>query len=113
MANKTLYVGNLPYSTNESELESYFSSYGASNARIIEGRGFGFVDIDAAQLEAAIADKHNSQMDGRTLTVNEATPRGNSGGGGGGGGGYSRGGSGGGGGASRGGSSKPRPGGRW
>jgi cold-inducible RNA-binding protein len=104
MANKTLYVGNLPYSANEEQLTAHFSTYGASNARIIEGRGFGFVDIDASMLESAIADKHNSQMDGRTLTVNEATPRENrssGGGGGGGGGGYSRG------------NSKPRSGNRW
>lgn len=110
MANKTLYVGNLPYSATEPQLISQFSNYGASNARIVEGRGFGFVDVDSAQLESAIAEKHNSQMDGRTLTVNEARPReprSNSGGGGGGS--YGGGRSGGGGGGS-----KPRSGGnRW
>ena len=107
MATKTLYVGSLPYSASESQLTEYFAAYSGSNARIIEGRGFGFVDIDGDQLEAAIADKHNSQMDGRTITVNEAKPRENrSGGGGGGGGGGNRGG--GGGGGSRGGG-----GGRW
>jgi RNA recognition motif-containing protein len=88
MANKTLYVGNLPYSATEGQLTAHFSAYGASNARIVEGRGFGFVDIDGAQLEAAISDKNNTQLDGRTLTVNEAKPReprSNSGGGSGGG----------------------------
>ena len=111
MANKTLYVGNLPYSANESALTSFFSAYGANNARIVEGRGFGFVDIDGDQLEAAIADKHNAVMDGRTLTVNEARPREDRGGGGGGGGrsyGGGGGGYGGGGGGGRGGR-----GGRW
>jgi RNA recognition motif-containing protein len=93
-ATKTLYVGNLPYSTDEQALAAFFQQYGATNPRIIEGRGFGFVDIDADQLEAAVADKSGAQMDGRTLTVNEATPRGSGGGGGGGG---SRGGGGGGG----------------
>jgi RNA recognition motif-containing protein len=90
MSNKTLYVGNLPYSATESHLTSHFSNYGATNARIIEGRGFGFVDVDSDQMETAIADKHNTPMDGRTLTVNEAKPRENrsSGGGNGGGGGY-------------------------
>ena len=86
MANKTLYVGNLPYSATESQLTSHFANYGATNARIVEGRGFGFVDIDGDKLEAAIADKHNGEMDGRSLTVNEAKPReprSNSGGGGG------------------------------
>ena len=58
MATKTLYVGNLPYSATESQITEHFSSYGATNARIIEGRGFGFVDIDGDKLEAAIAEKH-------------------------------------------------------
>lgn len=89
MANKTLYVGNLPYSATETQLTSHFSAYGATNARIVEGRGFGFVDIDADKIESAIADKHNQQMDGRTLTVNEAKPREDRSGGGGGGKSYS------------------------
>ena len=100
MATKTIYVGNLPYSVTESQLSAHFATYGGTNARIIEGRGFGFVDIDGDKLEAAVADKHNSSMDGRTLTVNEAKPRENrssGGGGGGGGGGYGGGRSGGGG----------------
>jgi RNA recognition motif-containing protein len=84
MATKSLYVGNLSYSTTESALLAAFAPYGASQVRIVEGRGFGFVDIDADKMDAAIADKHNSQLDGRALTVNEAKPRENSGGGGGG-----------------------------
>ena len=40
MAVKTLYVGNLPYTTTESHLTSHFANYGATNARIMEGRGF-------------------------------------------------------------------------
>lgn len=75
MANKTLYVGNISYSSTEQSLTDYFSQYGASNVRIIEGRGFAFVDIDADQLEAAIADKNGKEFEGRTLTVNEARPR--------------------------------------
>ncbi len=127
MATKTLYVGNLPYSTTESQLADHFSAYGGSNPRIIEGRGFGFVDIDADQLEAAVADKHNSSIDGRTITVNEARPReprsgGGGGGYGGGGGGGRSGGYGGGGGGGRsggggrggyGGGGGGRSGGRW
>jgi RNA recognition motif-containing protein len=104
MAIKTLYVGNIPYSANEDELVQHFAAYGGKNPRIIEGRGFAFVDIEADHLEAAIADKNNSEMGGRRLTVNEARPRGEGGGGGGGrsyggggGGGYSGGGGGGGG----------------
>ncbi|MDR3690210.1 MAG: hypothetical protein P4L46_12575 [Fimbriimonas sp.] len=101
MAIKTLYVGNLPYSATQAQITAHFSAYGASNARIVEGRGFGFVDIEADQLEAAISEKNSTQLDGRTLTVNEARPRearsGSGGGGGGGsyGGGRSSGGGGG------------------
>jgi RNA recognition motif-containing protein len=105
MAMKTLYVGNLSYSATEGDLTKAFSNYGGTNARIIEGRGFGFVDIDGDMLDTAIADKNNTELDGRTLTVNEARPKGEGGGGGGGGSrGGSRGGSGGGygGGGSRG-----------
>lgn len=93
MATKRLYVGNLPYSISEDELLNYFGEYQPSNARIVEGRGFGFVDVDADQMEAAIAAKHDAEMGGRKLTVNEARPRENRGGGGGyGGGGYGGGG---------------------
>ena len=101
MANKTLYVGNISYSSTEEGLTEAFAAYGATNVRIIEGRGFAFVDVEESQMDAAIADKNNTQLDGRTLTVNEARPRENrpSGGGGGGyGGGKGRGGGGGGGG---------------
>lgn len=95
MATKTLYVGNLPYSVTEDQLLEYFADYGGNNARIIEGRGFGFVDIDADKLEAAVADKHGAEMGGRSLTVNEARPREDRPRGGGGGGGYGGGGGGG------------------
>lgn len=90
MATKTLYVGNLPYSITESDLLAHFSKYSSSNARIIEGRGFGFVDINSDDLAAAVADNNQKDLQGRTLTVNEAQPKGSSGGGGrtGGGGGY-------------------------
>lgn len=82
MATKTLYVGNLPYSINEGDLQAHFAKYNSNNARIIEGRGFGFVDIDADQLEAAVADNNQKEMNGRTITVNEAQPKGSGGGGG-------------------------------
>jgi RNA recognition motif-containing protein len=82
MATKTLYVGNLPYEINATDLTTHFSKYNSSNARIIEGRGFGFVDIDAEQLDTAISDTDRKDFKGRTLTVNEATPKGSGGGGG-------------------------------
>jgi cold-inducible RNA-binding protein len=81
MATKTLYVGNLPYSVSEGDLIHHFSKYEANNARIIEGRGFGFVDINADQLDTAIEETNMKDMSGRTLTVNEAKPKGSSSGG--------------------------------
>jgi RNA recognition motif-containing protein len=75
MANKTLYVGNLPYSITVQQLTEHFQSYGSTNARIVEGRGFGFVDIDAAHCESAISEKNNTQLEGRTIVVNEARPK--------------------------------------
>jgi hypothetical protein len=84
MAIKTLYVGNIPYSATETSLVDHFAAYGAHNPRIIEGRGFAFVDIDADKLDAAIEATNNSELGGRRLTVNEARPRGEGGGGGGG-----------------------------
>ena len=95
LATKTLYVGNISYSSTEQSLQEAFKQYGATNVRIIEGRGFAFLDIDADQLEAAVADKNGAQLDGRTLTVNEARPKGEGGPRGGGGGGGRSGGGGG------------------
>jgi RNA recognition motif-containing protein len=77
-------VGNIPYSATEQTLSNFFSSYGATNVRIIEGRGFAFVDVNGDQLETAISEKNGQPLDGRTLTVNEARPKGEGGGGGGG-----------------------------
>jgi RNA recognition motif-containing protein len=118
MATKTLYVGNLSYDVTESELQAFFSTYSSANPRIIEGRGFGFVDIDAEQLTSAIADNDQKEFKGRKLTVNEAQPKGSGGGNrSSGGGSYSSsrssGGGGGGYGRSSGGSSGGSRGGRW
>lgn len=100
---KSLYVGNLPYSVDEEALVQAFSEYGGTNARVIEGRGFGFIDVEDDKMDAAIEKMHNSTLGGRTLTVNEARPRENNRGGGGYGGGGRSGGYGGGGGGGYGG----------
>jgi cold-inducible RNA-binding protein len=114
LATKTLFVGNLPYSATEEDLIQAFAEYGANNARIIEGRGFGFIDIDADKLEAAVADKNQTDFGGRTMNVNEARPRESGGGGGGGRGGYGGGGGGRGGyGGGGGGRGRGGGGGRW
>jgi cold-inducible RNA-binding protein len=117
---KKLYVGNLTYNVNESDLEALFAPYGTvQSAQIIVDRdtnrskGFGFVEMDSdAAAQAAIQGLNAHEHDGRNLTVNEAKPRearpsggggygGGGGGYGGGGGGGRSGGYGGGGGGSR------------
>src|SRR5881409_1068102 len=102
---KKLYVGNLSYQMDSSELEQLFGQHGqVVSAQIINDRdtgrskGFGFVEMSSdAEAEAAIAALNGQQHGGRALTVNEARPREErprSGGGGGGGGRSSYGGSG-------------------
>lgn len=105
---KKLYVGNLTYNVNETDLEALFAQYGTvQSAQVIVDRdtnrskGFAFVEMGTeAEAQAAIQGLNGRDHDGRNLTVNEAKPReARSGGGGGGyGGGGGRGGYGGGGG---------------
>ena len=111
MASKNLYVGNLPFTTTQQDLEQLFSQYGTvtktqviSDRETGRSRGFGFVEMSSGA-EEAIAALHDAEYQGRRLTVNEAKPREDRPRGGGGGGGYggSRGGGYGGGGGNRGG----------
>lgn len=119
---KRIYVGGLPYSATEAELENLFSAQGSvNNVTIItdrytgQAKGFGFVEMDDdGEAEKAINALNGTQMGGRTLTVNEAKPREDrprTGGGGGYGGGGSGGGYGGGGGGYGGGGGGGRSGG--
>jgi RNA recognition motif-containing protein len=114
---KKLYVGNLTYGVTDSTLQQMFEAHGTvQSAQVIMDRdtgrskGFGFVEMGNDQeAQAAIAALNGKEVDGRSLTVNEARPRpeggggrGGSGGGRGGyGGGGGRGGYGGGGGGGR------------
>src|SRR5215211_3475531 len=104
---KKLYVGNLTYNVNESDLEALFAPFGTvQSAQIIVDRdtnrskGFGFVEMSSdAEAQAAIQGLNAHDHDGRNLTVNEAKPREDRGGGygggrSGGGGGYGGGGGG-------------------
>ena len=101
---KKLYVGNLTYGVTDSALEQMFAPHGTvESAQVIMDRdtgrskGFGFVEMKTDQeAQAAIAALNGQQVEGRSLTVNEAKPREDRGGRGGSGGG--RGGYGGGGG---------------
>src|SRR5216110_1910653 len=97
---KKLYVGNLSYTVDSSELEQIFGQHGTVvSAQIINDRdtgrskGFGFVEMGSDD-EAAIAALNGQQHQGRALTVNEARPKEGGGGGGGGRGGYGGGGGG-------------------
>lgn len=75
MTTKTLFIGNLPYSLTENQLLTHFSKFGSSNARIIEGRGFGFVDVESEQMSEAISATNMTDLGGRQIAVNEAQPK--------------------------------------
>ena len=109
MGNK-LYVGNLPYSARDGDLEHAFSQFGTvTSAKVMmerdssppRSKGFGFVEMGSdAEAQAAIKGMNGQDMGGRSVVVNEARPMEarppRSGGYGGGGGGYGGGGGGGG-----------------
>lgn len=80
---KKLYVGNLTYNVNESDLEAMFSPFGSvQSVQIIVDRdtnrskGFGFVEMGSdSEAQDAIQALNGRDRDGRNLTVNEAKPR--------------------------------------
>ena len=86
-----IYVGNLPYSVTDSSLESNFAEFGSvSSAKVMMDRetgrskGFGFVEMASAEIaQAAITALHGMSVDGRSIVVNLARPREESGGSGG------------------------------
>lgn len=76
MANKSLYVGNMPYSASEDDIRELFEPFGPiGEIRVIGDKGFGFVDIPEENVAAAIEAINGKELGGRTLTVNEARPR--------------------------------------
>ncbi len=85
-----IYIGNLPYSISEDELRDLFAAHGeVSSANIIMDResgrskGFGFVEMpDKAQGEAAVNAINQTDVQGRSVRVNEARPRNDNRGGG-------------------------------
>ncbi len=90
---RKLYVGNLGYGIGNRELQQLFAAYGTvRSAEVItdratkQSKGFGFVEMGSDQeAQAAIAALNGKEVEGRTVTVNEARPKEGSGGGGGGG----------------------------
>ena len=101
---KNIFVGNLDFNTSEDELRQMFEAYGQVDRVSImtdrdtgRSRGFGFVEMTSGEDgEKAIAALNGTQVNGRTLNINEARPKTERTGGGGGGGGRDRGGYGGG-----------------
>ncbi|HEX8981679.1 MAG TPA: RNA-binding protein [Ktedonobacterales bacterium] len=99
-----IYVGNLPYSTDDSQLHQLFTAYGTVvDARVItdrttgQSKGFGFVEMSSEdEARSAIAGLNGTMMGNRALRLDEAAERPAGGGGGRSGGGYGGGRSGGG-----------------
>lgn len=94
---KKLYVGNLPFSATEDEVNELFSQHGTVHSVALindrdtgRPRGFGFVEMDDNAAQAAIQALDGHEMGGRNLRVNEAQERPRRGGGGGRGGGRDR-----------------------
>jgi RNA recognition motif-containing protein len=82
MGNK-LYVGGLPYSTTEGQLQEIFEAHGTvESARVIsdkftgQSRGFGFIEMSSGdEAQKAISALNGTQLGSRTLVVNEAKPQ--------------------------------------
>ena len=80
---RKLYVGNLPYTTGEQDLQELFGQAGSVESVSVmrdmatgRARGFAFVEMATEEdAQKAIAQLHEREFGGRTLTVNEARPR--------------------------------------
>lgn len=83
MSNNKVYVGGLPFSVTDGQLQEIFEAHGTvESARVIsdkftgQSRGFGFVEMsNGEEASKAISALNGTQMGGRTLTVNEAKPQ--------------------------------------
>jgi len=79
---KSIYVGNLPWSATEEDVQALFTEYGdvqsvklVSDRETGRARGFAFVEMEDPGATTAIEALDNSAFSGRTLKVNEARPR--------------------------------------
>ena len=80
---KKLFVGNLPYTMTDTDLEQTFAEYGSVQSAVVirdretgRSRGFGFVEMASSEeAEAAQKALDGTAVDGRPLRVNEAHPR--------------------------------------
>lgn len=80
---KKLFVGSLAWATTDDSLQAHFAGCGTvASAKVVtdrdtgRSRGFGFVEFDDdKEADAAVEKLNNSELDGRTITVNEARPK--------------------------------------
>lgn len=77
-----IYVGNLSYEVSDSDLKNTFAEFGGvKSAKVImdqatgRSKGFGFIEMDDADAQEAIAKLNGFDLKGRSITVNEARPR--------------------------------------
>ena len=82
MAPQKIYIGNLPYYTNERDIKELFRPYGPIHSIIIiedkdtgYPRGFGFVELEERMAESAICDLENIKVGGRNLRISKAKGR--------------------------------------
>ena len=77
MQGTKLFVGNLSYSVDREKLRELFAEHGeVTNVNVIEGKGFGFVEMATKEgAEKAKAALNGTQLQGRTLNVDEARPQ--------------------------------------
>lgn len=79
---KKIYVGNLPWSATEADLRDLFATIGEVHSTAVitdrdtgRSRGFGFIEMDDADAEKAIAELNGRELGDRALRVNEAQER--------------------------------------
>lgn len=79
---KRLFVGNLPYKIRSAELKELFSQFGnVIDAHVVlergtnKSKGFGFVELEDADADAAIQALNGKEVEGRMIAVNEAKPK--------------------------------------
>lgn len=77
-----LYVGNLPWSCTEADLENFFSSFGSVQSATIvidresgRSRGFGFVEMESDNVDEVIQSADGQELNGRSLRVDRAQER--------------------------------------
>ncbi len=78
-----LYIGNLPYRTTESDIRNFFSKYEPIHSVVLisdretgRSRGFGFIELEDANADAAISELGDSMFGGRNLRISRARDRG-------------------------------------